>query len=111
MSSCPDRVQAAGMPSTMTDRTVMPTRSTWPLGSWSSARERSRQPERWEHAVLDAGHGADPIANDGEQVEKYVADAVVGSAGGPERWLTVRLHRDEVTPQLRCSSGGFLEGR
>ena len=34
--------------------------------SWLSARERSRQPEPWEHAVLEAGHGADPVAGEGE---------------------------------------------
>ena len=37
-----------------------------PPPSWLSPRERSRQPEPWEHAVVEAGHGADPVAGEGE---------------------------------------------
>ena len=33
-----------------------------------STRQRSRQPERWKHAVLEAGHGADPAAGEGQDV-------------------------------------------
>ena len=38
-------------------------------GTGLSARERSRQPEPWEDAVIEAGHGADPLAGEGEHVE------------------------------------------
>ena len=30
-----------------------------------SVRERSRQPEPCEHAVVEAGHGANPVAGEG----------------------------------------------
>lgn len=32
---------------------------------WLSTREQLRQPEPWEHAVLEAGHGADAVAGEG----------------------------------------------
>jgi len=38
------------------------------LGSCLPARERSRQAEPWEHAVVEAGEGADPVAGEGEDV-------------------------------------------
>ena len=42
-----------------------------PLESWLSARQRSRQPEPGEHAGLKAGHGADPVAGQGE--DRWIA--------------------------------------
>jgi hypothetical protein len=49
-------------------------------------------PEPWEHAVLEAGHGADPVAGEGEDDE---AGPMADTAGGraqvnPERRLTIR---------------------
>ena len=38
-------------------------------GSYIPARERSRQPEPRERAVLEAGHGADAVAGEGEDDE------------------------------------------
>src|SRR5258708_29162266 len=51
------------------------------LGSCLSAGERSRQPEPCEDAVLEAGHGADPVAAEGEDVE---AGAVADARGGAQ---------------------------
>jgi hypothetical protein len=31
-----------------------------------SVRERPRQPEPWEHGVVETGHGANPVAGEGE---------------------------------------------
>ena len=78
--------------------TLSPNLTSWPPISpveWSvrpAARERSRQPEPWEHAVLEAGHGADPVAGEGEDEEAdAVADAGRARAGRPrtpaDRWL------------------------
>jgi hypothetical protein len=47
--------------------------------NWLLARERSRQPEPWEHGVLEAGHGADPVAGEGEDVQ---ADPVAEAGRG-----------------------------
>src|SRR6266508_3342662 len=69
------------------------------LGSCLSARKRSRQPEPWEHAVVEAGDGADPVAREGEDEEAGpVADAGRGAEVGPERRLTVGSRRYEVEP-------------
>jgi len=47
----------------------------------SSVRERLRQPEPAEHAAVKAGHGADPIAGEGQDEEAgSVADAAGGGA-------------------------------
>jgi hypothetical protein len=49
-----------------------------------SARERSRQPEPWEHAVVEAGDGADPVAGEGEEEKAdTVADAGRAAQIGP----------------------------
>src|SRR5260370_30107888 len=37
-----------------------------PLGSWLSARERSRYPEPWEDAVFEPGHGGNTFAGEGK---------------------------------------------
>jgi hypothetical protein len=48
--------------------------------AWLSARERSRQLEPWENAVVEASHGADPVGGEGKNVEAdSVADAVRGA--------------------------------
>src|SRR4029453_5865805 len=61
---------------------------------WLSALERSRQPEPWEQAVVEAGHGADPVAAEGEDDEADpVADAARGAQVGSERRLTVGSRR------------------
>jgi hypothetical protein len=75
--------------------------------NWLSARERSRQPKPWEHGVLKAGHGADPVAGEGEDVEADpVADAGRGAEVGPERWLTVGSRWHEVEPAARAEEAG-----
>src|SRR5262245_6311584 len=57
-------------------RGVFHGRSPRLLEGWLSARERSREPERWQDGVLEARHGADPFAGQGEHVEAHaVADA------------------------------------
>jgi riboflavin biosynthesis pyrimidine reductase len=66
-------------------------------------RERSRQPEPWQHAVVETGHGADLIAGKGQDVKAGpVVDAVRGAQVGPERRLTVRSRPDEVKPAARA---------
>src|SRR6185436_3992879 len=64
-----------------------------------SAGERSRQPEPWEHAGVETGDGADPVAGEGQDQEaRAVADAGRGAEVGPERRLTVGPRRYEVEP-------------
>src|SRR5260370_3700568 len=59
-----------------------------PLGSWLSARERSREPEPSRHAVIETGHCADPGAGEGEgrEADPLAAGRLV-AAGGPARPL------------------------
>jgi hypothetical protein len=67
------------------------------LGSCLSERERTRQAEPWQHAVVEAGEGADLVAGEGEDDEAGpVADAGVGAKVGPERRLTIGSRRHEV---------------
>jgi hypothetical protein len=63
-----------------------------------SVRERSGKPEPWEHGVVEAGHGANPVAGEGEDEQAGpVADAAgAGAKVGPERRLTIRPRRHEV---------------
>jgi MFS family permease len=82
-----------------------------PLGSWLSARQRSRQPERWEHAGVEAGHGADPVAGEGEDEQAgSVADAGRGAQVGAERRLAVGSGRHEVDPAARVEEEGTEAG-
>ena len=70
------------------------------------AWERSRQPEPWEHAVVEASHGADPIAGESEDEEAGpMADACGGAKVGPERRLTIRPRRHEVVPPAAHDAG------
>src|SRR5438270_2171374 len=72
-----------------------------------SARERSRQPEGWEDAVLEAGHGAYPVTGEGEDVEAHpVADATGRAQIGSERRLAVGSCRHEVKPPPRGEDVG-----
>src|ERR1700732_3753192 len=76
-----------------------------------SARERSREPEPWERAVLEAGHGADPVAGEGEDVEAGpVADAGRGAQVGSEGRLTVGSRRHQVEPAARVEQAGAEAG-
>src|SRR6266508_50570 len=80
-------------------------------GCCLSARERSRQPEPWEHAVVEAGEGADPVAGEGEDEQAGpMADAAGGAKVGPERRLTVGSRRDEVNPPARVEDAGEEPG-
>src|SRR5215211_6668413 len=82
-----------------------------PIGNWLSARERSRQPKPWEHGVLKAGHGADPVAGEGEYVQADpVADADRGAQVGPERRLTVGSRWHQVEPAARAEEAGAKAG-
>src|SRR5208282_2071096 len=82
-----------------------------PAGRWLSARERSRQPEPWEDAVVEPGHGADPVAGKGEHVEAHpVADAVRGAQVGSERRLAVGSRWHEVEPAARAEQAGAEAG-
>jgi hypothetical protein len=68
-----------------------------PPGRRLPARERSGQPEPRQHAVVEAGHGADLVAGQGEHAEAgRVADSGQGAQVGPERGLAVGARRDEV---------------
>jgi AcrR family transcriptional regulator len=60
-----------------------------PLGSWLSAGERSRQPEPAEHAVVEAGHGADPVAQrlSYQQGVNVGVDALLSAANVARRSL------------------------
>ena len=50
------------------------------LESWLRVGQRSREPKRCEHAVVESGHGADPATSEGENVEaRSVADAGRGA--------------------------------
>src|SRR6266542_3892050 len=81
------------------------------LGSCLSARKRSRQPEPWEHAVVEAGHGADPVAGEGEDEQAgSVADAGRGAQVGSERWLAVRSCRHEGERAARAEQAGAEAG-
>src|SRR5271156_4366232 len=76
-----------------------------------SARERSREREEGEDAVLEAGHGPDPVASERENVEADpVADAGGATQVGPERRLTVRPCPHQVEPSTRveeaCAEAG-----
>src|SRR6266542_1909001 len=77
-----------------------------------SARERSRQPEPWEHALVEAGDRADPVAGEGEDVE---AGPVADAAGGgpnvdPERRLAIRPRRHEIKRPARAEDAGVEAG-
>src|SRR6266545_2020430 len=81
------------------------------LRSCLSARERSRQPEPWEHAVVEAGEGADPVAGEGEDEQAGpVADVGGGAKVGFERRLTVGSRRHEVNPLVRVEDAGEEAG-
>src|SRR5215207_3476600 len=73
----------------------------------SSGRERSRQPERREHALVEVGDRPDPVAGEGEDVEPGpVAEAAAGAQVDPERQLTVGPRRHEVPPPARAPGAG-----
>src|SRR5437870_7129263 len=74
-------------------------------------RQRSRQLEPWEHAVLEAGHGADPVASNGEDVQASpVADAARSAQIGFERRLTVGSCPHEIEPPARAEEAGAEAG-
>src|SRR5713101_6504195 len=82
-----------------------------PLGSWLSARERSRYPEPWEHAVFEAGHGGNPFAGEGKDVKADpVADAGRGVQVGSERRMTVGSRAHEVEPPPRAEDASAEAG-
>src|SRR6516164_4655840 len=81
------------------------------LQGWSPGRERSRQPEPRQHAGLEAGHAADPVAGQGEHVEAgRVADSGRAAQIGPERGLAVGSGRYEVEPAARAELAGPVAG-
>jgi hypothetical protein len=84
-----------------------------------SARQRSRYSEPWKHAVLEAGHGADPITGEAQNIEPDpVADAGGGAQVGPECRLTVaskrlgqkRLIEADLVDELRLMIYPFVLG-
>src|SRR4051812_19917794 len=76
-----------------------------------SAGERSRQPEQGQDAVVEAGHGADPVAGEGEHVEAGpMADPGRGAQVGAERRLPVGSRRHEVEPAARTEQTGAEAG-
>src|ERR1017187_9293481 len=81
------------------------------MGGWLSAPKRSREGEPREHAVVEAGHGADPVAGEGEHVEAGpVADAGSGAQVSPERRLAVGSRRDKVESTARAEQAGAEAG-
>src|SRR5262249_8958131 len=76
-------------------------------GGASFSWERLWEPEPWEHAVVEAGHGADPIPGEGEDEESgSVADAARGGAKiGAERRLTICLRRHKVMRSMPEEAG------
>src|SRR6185312_14366001 len=82
-----------------------------PAGSSLPARERSGQAERWQDAVLEAGHGADLVAGEGEHVQAGpVAEAGRGAQVGAERGLAVGARRHQVEPAARAEQAGTEAG-
>src|ERR1700680_1422912 len=74
-----------------------------------SARQRSRQPEPWEHVVVEASQGADLFAGEGEDEQAGpVADAAGGGAKvGAKRLLTVGpCGHQVVCPASAEAAGG-----
>src|ERR1700687_2686640 len=76
------------------------------------AGERARQPERWEDVVVETGHGADPVAGEGEDEQAgAVADAAGGGAQvGAESQLTIRPRRHEVISRTAAEDAGVEAG-
>src|SRR5438876_4760563 len=71
-------------------------------GTGLSAWERVRQSEPWVHALLEAGHCADPVAGEGEDEQAgSVANAGRTAKVRAESRLTVRSRWDEVEPPAR----------
>src|SRR3981081_531770 len=77
-----------------------------------SAGEGAWEAERWEHVVVETGHGADPVAGEGEDEQAgAVADASGGGAKvGPERQLTIRPRRHEVISRTSAEVAGIEAG-
>src|SRR6266567_3412711 len=76
-----------------------------------SAGERSRQTKPGQHAVLEAGHAADPMAGEGEHEEaSRMADTSRGMYVEPERRLTVRAGRHEVVIAASAEQEGTEAG-
>src|SRR5215469_10418329 len=92
-------------------RTRSPRAASPPPQCWLSARERSRQPEPRQHAVVEAGHGAYPIAGKGEHVEAgRVADSGRDAQVCPERGVAVGSGRHEVESAARTELAGAVAG-
>src|ERR1700739_3242196 len=75
------------------------------------AWERMRKPEPWVHVVLEASHGADPVAGEGEDEHAgAVADAIGTAEVGAEGWLAVGSGRDEVESPAWAEDAGAETG-
>ena len=87
-------------------------RAYWMKTSTSlSAGERSRQTKPGQHAVLEAGHGADPVAGEGEHDEaSRMADTARGMYVEPDCRLTVRAGRHEVVAAASAEKEGAEAG-
>src|SRR3979490_309166 len=77
-----------------------------------SAGEGAWQAERWEHVVVETGHGADPVAGEGEDEQ---AGAGAGASGGgaqvgAERQLTIPPRRHEVISRTAPEDAGVEAG-
>src|SRR5436190_24360546 len=73
------------------------------LGGRLPARERSGQPEPWEHAGVEARDGADPVAGEREDQEAGpMADPGRATQVRAERRLTVSSRRHEVESSARA---------
>ena len=70
-----------------------------------------RKPEPWVHVVLEASHGADPVAGEGEDEHAgAVADAIGTAEVGAEGWLAVSSRRDEVESPAWAEDAGAEAG-
>src|ERR1043166_10005003 len=78
---------------------------------WLPAWEGAWEPEPRQHAVVEAGHGADPVAGQGEHVEAgRVADSGRDAQVDPERGLAVGSGRHEVEHAARAELAGPVAG-
>src|SRR5206468_4437169 len=79
--------------------------------SRAPARERAREAEPRQHAGLEAGHAAYPVAGEGEHVEAGgVAGSVRAAHVCAERGLAVGSGRDDVEPAARAELAGAVAG-
>ncbi len=112
---CPRMSQRAGRSSwtgcTSCARAPAQARLETPLCSCYWLGSECASPNHGARAVVEAGHGADPVPGEGGRVEaRPVADAGRRAQVGPERWLAVGPRRHEVEPPAGIEQAGAEAG-